>query len=498
MLPPPPPITTPLARAALTAAFFAAGSTPAACTSTLLPLSSPAALATPVSAPLHPSVAALAAVVDPPSTPSLAPLLRAALQTDPALGGTLASTVGDTPAHRFTTPAAFWRAYLARLAVALFPTAPTSPAAPPPARGIASAGGGADSDGGEEEVVLLTVQEVFCYRLPPRPAAAGHRAADWGLDAPAVTGWLRVTAQGESGVVVIVWSKGDGGASGGGAAPSLTMAPAAAGNRIVAACRIPFTPPPSGTVWSDHPLAYWLEPVVDSTRYFVMRGASPRPDAPPSMLGIGFRDRQHAFDLKSAILDHAAFVERQRRGAAHALDDVVTRDGATGADEDTAAVINLASADVEVAERWETTDAGLALPPGAANTSLTPLREGERIVVRLGGGAAAGGSHALAAGVTTGVRTVPKLAPPRSAVSDASAPAGAGGSGGDAAASATASGAAQQDDDEWGDFVAEPAPATTAPDVGVDGVSGSDQASTSVRVETGATLAPAAEVGAAP
>jgi hypothetical protein len=323
-------------------------------------------------------------------------------------------------------------------------------------------------------VVLLTVGEVFCYRLPPRPAAAGHRAADWGLESPAVTGWLRVTAVAESEVVVIVWSRADAGgpSSGSGAAASLTMAPASAGNRIVAACRIPFTPPPSRTVWGEHPLAYWLEPVVDSTRYFVMRGASPRPGAPPAMLGIGFRDRQHAFDLKSAIMDHATFVERQRRGAAEGSGDrrIGGDEGGGGAgseDADGVDVGGIAGLEVEVAERAEVNHDSGALASADTSAlvgSLAPLRAGERIVVKLGGGvgAAGGTTRSTTAGGAgggggTGGKVVPKLAPPRSAAAAAPAPATVS-----APAVPPAGGeAAVEEEEEWGDFVVQPADAPT-------------------------------------
>ena len=48
------------------------------------------------------------------------------------------------------------------------------------------------------ESTLLTKPECLVYRLPPRTTVRGYRAADWGLDKPAWTGRMRVTAKGKA------------------------------------------------------------------------------------------------------------------------------------------------------------------------------------------------------------------------------------------------------------------------------------------------------------
>ncbi len=44
----------------------------------------------------------------------------------------------------------------------------------------------------EEELVieqpLLTIKEVFVYKVPPLRASSGHRAEEWGLANPVLTG----------------------------------------------------------------------------------------------------------------------------------------------------------------------------------------------------------------------------------------------------------------------------------------------------------------------
>lgn len=53
-------------------------------------------------------------------------------------------------------------------------------------------GGGANEQHEEKRLVieqpLLTMKEVFVYRVPPLRAASGHRAEEWGLANPVFTG----------------------------------------------------------------------------------------------------------------------------------------------------------------------------------------------------------------------------------------------------------------------------------------------------------------------
>ena len=38
------------------------------------------------------------------------------------------------------------------------------------------------------EMLLLTLSEVFVYKVPPMKSASGHRAEEWGLGKPMFTG----------------------------------------------------------------------------------------------------------------------------------------------------------------------------------------------------------------------------------------------------------------------------------------------------------------------
>lgn len=51
---------------------------------------------------------------------------------------------------------------------------------------------GGDAEGDHDEIVieqpLLTIKEVFVYRVPPLRASSGHRAEEWGLASPVFSG----------------------------------------------------------------------------------------------------------------------------------------------------------------------------------------------------------------------------------------------------------------------------------------------------------------------
>ena len=179
------------------------------------------------------------------------------------------------------------------------------------------------------EILLLTLPEVFVYKLGARSGSAGYTALSWGLDKPLLTGYLRVVAHGESEVSLAVWQRPDqmlGAAASvrpsaeaaAAAAAAISTAPGAAGHKLVAVCRIPLRPraeaaaaaAAAGAGEQPHlcllpqPLAYYLEPTLDSSRYFALRiAAAAAAGGRSAVLGIGFRDRQASFDLRSALDD---------------------------------------------------------------------------------------------------------------------------------------------------------------------------------------------------
>lgn len=171
-----------------------------------------------------------------------------------------------------------------------------------------------------DEALLLSENECFVYKIPPRSSAEGHVAASWGLDSPVATCSLRVTAWGEH-VAIALWRRVPEGVVAPAASPGtwtgyasshpLTLQPAVSGGcALVALCTF--------AALGARPLAHWLEPTVDSSRYFVMRCV--RPGATPNvqgalLLGIGFRHRESAFSLRACLSDHWKRCERLAKAA---------------------------------------------------------------------------------------------------------------------------------------------------------------------------------------
>ncbi|KAJ3379350.1 hypothetical protein HDU84_006730 [Entophlyctis sp. JEL0112] len=122
------------------------------------------------------------------------------------------------------------------------------------------------------ESVLLVIRECSAYRIPPRTAAKGYRAADWDVNAFLWKGRLRIIARG---------SKAD---------CFINLEDATSGE-LFAAC--PY--PPDGST---------VEPVLDSSRYFVLTLVDPG-SGRKAYIGLGFVERSDAFDFNVALQDHA-------------------------------------------------------------------------------------------------------------------------------------------------------------------------------------------------
>jgi len=128
----------------------------------------------------------------------------------------------------------------------------------------------------EEEIeqTLLVVRECYVYKIPPRFTAAGHKAADWDLTAPLWTGRLVATGKGEK-------------------------------------CVVKLEDPKTGDLFAICPVTESaIEPVTDSSRYFVMKieDGSGR----HAFIGMGFAERSEAFDFSSALQDHHKYVQQRK------------------------------------------------------------------------------------------------------------------------------------------------------------------------------------------
>ncbi|KAI9331629.1 adaptin ear-binding coat-associated protein 2-like protein [Obelidium mucronatum] len=119
------------------------------------------------------------------------------------------------------------------------------------------------------ESVLLVIRECTAYRIPPRSSAKGYKAGDWDVNSFLWKGRMRVIAKGDDCYINLE--------------DSTT-------GELFAMC--PY--PPDGT---------HVEPVLDSSRYFVLTLVDPT-SGRKAFIGMGFQERSDAFDFNVALQDH--------------------------------------------------------------------------------------------------------------------------------------------------------------------------------------------------
>jgi len=127
------------------------------------------------------------------------------------------------------------------------------------------------------EQLLFEANECHVYKIPPRTSAAGHKAEDW-QGSMIWTGICKVKAKGEI-------------------------------------LEIRLEDPTSGepfavcVINTKDSATKYVEPVTDSSRYFVLRIEDGR--GKHAFIGMGFEERSHAFDFNVAISDFKSQVKRQ-------------------------------------------------------------------------------------------------------------------------------------------------------------------------------------------
>ncbi|KAL5034949.1 hypothetical protein RTP6_002718 [Batrachochytrium dendrobatidis] len=119
------------------------------------------------------------------------------------------------------------------------------------------------------ESVLCVIKECLVYRIPPRATAKGYRASEWDTTQFLWSGRLRVIAVGDE-------------------------------------CALHLEDPVTGELFAKCPYdleGTAVEPVIDSSRYFVIRVVDPTSGS-HAFLGLGVAERSWAFDLNVALQDH--------------------------------------------------------------------------------------------------------------------------------------------------------------------------------------------------
>jgi len=160
------------------------------------------------------------------------------------------------------------------------------------------------------EQTLLKVEEVFVYRIPPMMTSGGHHADDWNLATPLETCSLLVLRQDSALLVRLLSHKQKQGGPIG-----------ATDSHLFAQCKIQLdlssssstttTTQNSKNKSSPKPqMEHWVEAVVDSSRYFVIR-ISDESTKREAHIGIGFRERNDAMNFKMSLNEYENAIRKE-------------------------------------------------------------------------------------------------------------------------------------------------------------------------------------------
>ena len=165
---------------------------------------------------------------------------------------------------------------------------------------MSTSSGDSTDDGEAEKVVieqrLLKLDETFVYKIPAMKTANGHRAEDWNLASPLATCSLVVNRRDDSLCINIMGER-----------PKANAPPGATESYLFAQSII--------QVKSDqtsHKLEHWVEPVVDSSRYFALRIRDPR-SGREVFIGVGFRERNDATNFRMTMEDYVNALLREEK-----------------------------------------------------------------------------------------------------------------------------------------------------------------------------------------
>lgn len=230
----------------------------------------------------------------------------------------------------------------------------------------------APTDGEDVSVVLeqrlLTCSEVFVYRIPPMMTSGGHRAEDWNLAKPLETCSLVVMRRDDACLLRLLSEK-----------PKKDGPPGATEPHLFCECRIRLD---DATKKMEH----WVEAVVDSSRYSVIRISDERTGR-EAHIGMGFRERSDAVNFRMSLQEYENALRRERK--AEAMHDAYERSHPDGGGEGSDG--GSGSGDGAGGSGAPPGGDSLTPPSSAGGPSTLPavgkltLKEGEKIHVNLKG-----------------------------------------------------------------------------------------------------------------
>jgi len=133
------------------------------------------------------------------------------------------------------------------------------------------------------ELITFTSRECYVYGIPPAPTSLGHRAELWNVNKWIAEVSTKTITSGDN-ICVVLEDKTSG--------------------AVFAECPVD----------NDKPLDASVEPVLDSSRYFVLRVVDPA-SGRHAFLGLGFREREHAISFRAALDDHRQYLRRMKEAA---------------------------------------------------------------------------------------------------------------------------------------------------------------------------------------
>lgn len=139
---------------------------------------------------------------------------------------------------------------------------------------------------------LLSVNEVFVYRVPSLKTSGGHRADDWDLANPLQTCELTVARRDNVLTILLMALK-----------PKEGGPPGATEPVLFAQANIDLS--------TTYPMSYFCDAVVDSSRYFCIRIEDPSKGR-SAHFGLGFRERDDASNFRMALQDYEQSLVRER------------------------------------------------------------------------------------------------------------------------------------------------------------------------------------------
>ncbi|KAK7345758.1 hypothetical protein VNO77_16369 [Canavalia gladiata] len=127
------------------------------------------------------------------------------------------------------------------------------------------------------EHTLLVVREVSVYKIPPRTTSGGYKCGEWLQSDKIWSGRIRVVSRRDR-------------------------------------CEIRLEDPNSGELFAacfvfPGQRENSMEPVLDSSRYFVLKIEDGH--GKHAFIGLGFNERNEAFDFNVALSDHEKYVRRE-------------------------------------------------------------------------------------------------------------------------------------------------------------------------------------------